>query len=385
MPLLTVEGKASQGLAFGEQEETNLVVPFEAIISMYAISNVLMIGPTFDMLIVDSGGALLNPMPQDGTVITVTMGDSRSDPLKMRFRQVGAPQTGIPTAKGLAVRVQCTLDKPKLFHGICQKSIRGTSTTAIKQIAKDCDLTIKDRVDSSVSDDMKWLPMGRQYGHFLGDIASHGWFGEDSAASVVGVTLTGEVVYRDLAKLAKAPPKASFYYGVSIPKNEDNNYIAHSMVYEDLFSTGLALQGYSASRKRFNIDGVLEAIDGINVTQNNERLNISSKVKELAGISRVILGGIDCGNTHDYYEKAEFQNARYRALFSRQRSLVVAQATRDLDLLDPVTIYYLDTRTREPASVSGVITAKTIAIVNGFYVERFNIQYQGEDSEVIDG
>lgn len=385
MPLVTVEGKSSQAIALGEQEETNLIVPMESIISMYAISNVLMIGPTFDMLIIDSGGTIINPMPQDGTVITVTMGDTRREPLKMRFRQVGAPQIGIPTAKGSAIRIQCTLDKPKLFHGLCQKAIRGTSSTAIKQIAADCDLTVGSRVDSSVSDDMKWLPMNRQYGFVLADIASHGWFGDDSAATVVGVTLTGEVAYRDYAKLAKAPAKASFYYGVPTPNDEDNNYVAHHMTYEDLFTTGIGLQGYSANRKRFNIDGALEVLEGIKVTQNNERLNVSSKIKDAVGISRAILGGIDCGNTHSFYEQAEFQNLRYRSLFTRQRSLVISRSSIDLDLFDPVKIYYLDTRTQEPVSVSGIITAKVIAIVNGFYVERFNIQYQGEDAEVIDG
>lgn len=385
MPLITVEGKATQAIAIGEQEENNLIVPMEAIISMYAISNGLLVGPTFDMLILDGGGAMINPMPQDGTVVTITMGDTRHEPLKMRFRQVGAPQVGVATKRGQAIRIQCILDKPKLYHSVCQQSIKGTSSVAIKEIAKQCGLTVGNRVDSSFGDDMKWLPMGRQYGFFLADIASHGWFGEESAASVVGVTLTGEIVYRDLAKLAKAPPKATFYYGVNKPKDEDFGYSAHDMTYEDLFSTGVAMQGYNSTRKRFGIDGALEVLDGINVTQNNERFNISSKIKAAVGVSRVILGGIDCGNTHENYERAEYQNLRYRSLFSRQRSIVVSEATEDLELFDPVKIVYLDIRTREPVSVAGLITAKTIAIVNGFYVERFNIGYQGEDSEVMDG
>lgn len=385
MPLVTVEGKASQAVALGEQEETNLIISMESIISMHAISNALLIGPVFDMLILDGGGTILNPMPQDGTVITVILGDSIREPTKMRFRQVGAPQTGVATAKGLAIRIQCTLDKPKLYQGICQKSVSGTSSNAIKTLAADCGLTIGDRVDNSNSDDMKWLPMGSKYGKFLADIASHGWFGDDSAASVVAVTLLGEVVYRDLGKLAKTPPKASFYYGVALPKDAENSYIAYDMAYEDLFSTGVGFHGYNASRKRFSIEGALETLDKIGVTQGNERFNISQKIKTDVGLSRIHLGGVDCGNTHKYYEHAEYQNARYRGLYTRQRSILVAQSTSDIDLFDPVEIFYLDIKTQEPVSVVGIITAKIIAIVNGFYVERFNVQYQGEDTEVVEG
>lgn len=396
MSLVKIQGKSEHGLFLGD-EERGLIIPSEAIISIYCISNTWLIGPTFDMLILDSSGTILTPTPSDGMKLRVVIGDSINNAVEYHFRCVGSP-TRESTGQGPAVRLSAILDSPKLFHGVCSKGVKGTSSFAIATLATDCGL--KWHVDSSDNDSMTWLPMGRKYGYFLADIASHGWFGEESAASVVAVTLNGEVRYRDLAKVAKSKPKFSFFFGVDKPKG-DNNYIAHDMSIEDLSTAGIGQLGYTANRTRFGIDGKLEKWDQVSVTQNNERLNIGSKLKEEIGVGRVMLGAPDCGNTHSNYDRAEYQNQRYRATFGRQLSLVVSRMTnapsevvdasdnyvnplrQGPDLLDPVQAYYLDPRTKEPKSTFGVVSARTVGIVNGFYVERFNIAYQGEDSDVI--
>jgi hypothetical protein len=392
MSLVKVEGKSEQGLFLGE-EGRQLVVANNSVVAMQAISNVWLTGPTFDMLILDSTGTAMTPTPTDGMPLTVALGDSRHPARYYNFQAVGSPIVA-PTAHGPGVRMQAILNKPKLYHGVCKKAVVGTSSFAIASLAQECGLTFQ--VDSSDNDSMKWLPMGRKYGEFMGNIASHGWFGEDSAASVVAVTLDGEVRYRSLAKLAKAKPKFSFYYGVDRPKG-NNNYVAYDMKVEDLSTAGIGQLGYSATRTRVSMAGEVERYDGVNVTQNNERVNVSSKIREEVGVSRVMLGAPDCGNTHANYDRAEYQNLRYRGTFGRQIALVVAQSTQAAaedsdydnplrqgpDLLDPVAVYYLDPRTKEPKVTFGVISARTVAIVNGFYVERFNIAYQGEDSDVI--
>lgn len=389
MALVKIEGKSEQGLFFGD-EGRQLIVPGDSVIAMHAISNVSLIGPTFDMLLLDSSGTLMTPTPSDGMKITVALGDSINPPRTYEFQCVGSPAR---EASG-GIRISAILRKPKLFHGICKQAVVGTSAFAIASLGLDCGLTHD--VDSSDNDSMKWLPMSRKYGEFMANIASHGWFGDASAASVVAVTLDGELRYRDLAKLAKAKPKFSFYFGVDRPTG-NNNYTAYDMLFTDLSTVGIGQLGYSATRTRVNIDGTIDRQDGVNITQNNERINVSSDVRDTVGVSRVMVGAPDCGNTHPNYDRAEYQNLRYRGSYGRQLSIVVARSTQAAaessdydnplrkgpDLLDPVEVYYLDPRTKERKKTFGVITAKVIAIVNGFYVERFNVDYQGEDSEVI--
>ena len=387
MSLVTVTGKAQQGLVLGD-EGIQLSVPMDAIVSMHAISNTWLIGPTFDMLILDSSGTILNPMPTDGMKLRMTMGDSINAPNTYEFMCAGQPVV-VPTARGQAVRISGILDVPKLFHSVCKGSIEGTSTEAISKLAKDCGLVEVDaegnsRIDKSAGDNMKWLPMGRKYAYLLADIASHGWFGEESAASVCAVSLTKQIIYRDLAKLAKSEPKARFYHGVPTPSG-DNNYMAHGSAREDHSTTGVGQLGYSVSRSRFNIEGVVDRLTNISVTQNNENLNIGKAIKEAVGLGRTMLAAPDCGNTHSNYEKAEYQNLRYRATYAQQIAVIVSRQTVGLDLYDPVEVYYLDVKTRETVKIHGVISAKIPAIVNGFYVERFNVAYQGEDIDIIKG
>jgi hypothetical protein len=387
-----VEGKSEHSLFIGD-EGRELNIPINSIIAMQAISNVWLTGPTFDVLLLDSTGTTMTPTPTDGMRIAIAMGDSKHPTRTFNFQHVGSPMAEA-TPRGPGIRMSAILNKPKLYHGVCTKAVVGTSSFAIASLAQECGLTFQ--VDSSDNDSMKWLPMGRKYGEFLANIASHGWFGEDSAASVVAVTLDGEVRYRSLAKLAKSKPKFSFYYGVDRPKG-NNNYTAYDMKTEDLSTVGIGQLGYSATRTRVNMSGEIQRWDGVNVTQNNERINVSSKIRDAVGVSRVMLGAPDCGNTHAHYDQAEYQNLRYRGTFGRQHAIVVAQSTQAAaedsdydnplrqgpDLLDPVAVYYLDPRTKEPKVTFGIISARTVAIVNGFYVERFNIAYQGEDSDVI--
>lgn len=390
MPLVNISGKSEQGLFLGDQQ-LQLVVPTESILSMFLISNVWLIGPTFDMLILDAGGAVLNPMPADGMKLKVFVGDSINPSVAYDFLCIGSP-VAEATPKGPAIRISAILDAPKLYHGVCRTTVNDTSSSAITKLAQECGLVLTtsdansvSRVDSSQGDSMKWLPMGRKYGYFLADIASRGWFGDSSAASVVGVTLAKQVVYRDLAKAAKQKPIYHFYHGLTPPQGDNNCFIAHSMAREDHFTVGVGQAGYAASRSRFTLDGSLEKHTDINVTQINERLNISTDIKKAVTLSRAGLAPLDCGNTHANYDKAGYQNARYRATFSRQISIVVQAATNGPDLLDAVVVHYIDAKTQTAQTTVGLISGKTISILNGFYVERFNVAYQGEDGDVISG
>lgn len=384
MSTVKVDGKGELGFYIG-QEGKNILAPLDAVLNLFAISNVQMIGPTFDMMIMDGSGAILNPMPADGMRLQLVIGDAKSEPQKLDFRCVGSP-VAVSTPQGSAVRISATLNRPKLYHSVCQKAVRGTSSSAIKQIAEECGLFVGDNVDSSVSDEMVWLPTGRKYSYFLANIASHGWFGDESAASKVAVTLDGEVRYKDLAKLARRPPVKEFYYGVEIPEGKKGlAYTVHDMMLEDLSTTGISLQGYTVKRTRFGIDGTLESFDVTKVTQNNESLDVSERMRKEVGMGSVILGAPDCGNTHKFFEQAEYQNSRYRPTFSRRVSVATLEQTEGVDLYDPVLLHYLDIKTGEPLARSGIISAKVLALVNGFYVERFNIDYQGEDAEIITG
>lgn len=390
MQLVTLNERAQQGIVLGDNDK-GLRVPMEAIVSMYAISNLLMIGPTFDMAILDSGRATLSPMPTDGMPISIAMGDGRSSPEIMDFVCVGSPGV-IATPLGPAITINAVLNKPKLFHSVCRTSVNDTSSNAIKKLAEECGLIIEEgedkplRVDASAGDKMKWLPLGNKYGQFLADIALHGWFGEESAASVVGVTLDGQVVYRDLAKQAKAEPKHSFYFGITPPDDSDFNHQVYSASDLDRTALGIGQQGYSAEHKRFLLDGELQKYDSVAITQTNEHLNIGMQVRDKVGVGRVQYSAPDCGNTHEFYAQAAYQNMRYRGTYSRVKAVAVNKKIVGLDLGDPVYVHVLDNTDPTKPSVlrtKGIVEARIKCIKNGFYVERYNIAFQGEDSEVI--
>ncbi len=171
------------------------------------------------------------------------------------------------------------------------------------------------------------------------------------------------------------------------PDGEDDfHHISYSKSERDRTSLGIGQQGYSSEHKRFLLNGDLQKYDSVAVTQNNENLNIGQLVKDAVGLGRISLVAPDCGNTHEFYAQAKYQNLRYRGVYSQVRSLAVAKQISGLDLGDPVYMYQYDLTTDTTPTViktRGIVEAKVKAIRNGFYVERYNITYQGEDAEVL--
>jgi hypothetical protein len=97
----------------------------------------------------------------------------------------------------------------------------------------------------------------------------------------------------------------------------------------------------------------------------------------------VEVGLLDCGNVHDNWHRAQYQNTRAKQTYSMAVSLLTQQMTTDLDLFDPFLYTPMLPGTDgkitpdERNKAVFIVTAKSIKVAGGNYFERFEGMTQG--------
>lgn len=258
-------------------------------------------------------------------------------------------------------------------------SYRASSADALQRIATFTGLTF-DGVQTN--DNQVWLPLAEPYSSFARRIASLGYIDAKSCMAM-GVTLGGQLRYRDINSLDLSKPMFQFVHGA-----EDGVWVTDWALRNN---SGSANQtgGYATVDHQFSVvSGERQLQNKAQVRRLSDQMNLNTDVKPSVGDGRVLLRPIDAGNNHANAQTARYQNSRVKQLLSSSVSLVTPMDP-DIDLLEPVNFRNFITNKPMGTNVldrnsSGLylVAGKTIHIgSNLHYNERYQLIREGQNAD----
>jgi hypothetical protein len=261
-------------------------------------------------------------------------------------------------------------DAPKYWAESSVAAIEGTANAVLEQIASTCGL----KYDGTTTNDHQiWVPRNKTYRAWAKDIADHAWVTETSCM-VLGVDLDGTLRFKNVSDL---PPPTQKILGYT--------YASDAMTAVDIkvnASSGLnnALTGYQSMRvaQSTMADATHETIKDLSFTPDVKSPLYSDDIKKSLAQGAVRFSPIDAGNVHQNYERAAYQNLRYRNLFSLGLEAMMID-TIDVQLLERITIGLQVEGAAQDTPNSGVYTTSGHAIyVQGAnYAEKLGLTRHG--------
>lgn len=319
----------------------------------------------------------------DGVQIEIQIGDdSETQPYVMNFRiwKFDPMSVGGVTS----YKIVGYYDSPLYMLQSATDSIRATSYSALQQIASKAGL---DFDGDQTSDLQTWMPRNQRYGVFATEIARHGYL-DGKSFMKLAVTMDGLMLYKNLSNLDTNKVSAYFIHedptprGDSIPVYQvfDRKHIAASGMKN-------ARGGYAQSVVKQSVLKEGSTTSDLNVKQLTENLMINSDLKEEIDRNRVDVRPIDCGNVHDKYEEALYQNYRNSLVYAVGVNVLLQQQA-DLDLFDLVnyTVYQVgnsDPELNEALTATYLISSKVVHIQVGNYFEVYGLYTTGMNKQVV--
>jgi hypothetical protein len=241
--------------------------------------------------------------------------------------------------------------------------VNGTSSDVLRAIADKCGFTF----DGDVTNDSQlWLPKNQSNSSFARTVASHGFL-DSKSCMVLGLDLDNTLIYKNVNKVSEGKYKLLAYQDA-----KDSITVADFKVD---FKSGFnnLLSGYHNMRyaQSTTQEQTQEVLDTLAFASNSRNPDYNRKVKERIARGQVRFGPIDVGNVHRNYEKASYQNARYKALFSTNIELLIPMST-PIKLLDTVNFSSQKENGSKDTVSSGVytISGKAIYIQGATYAEK---------------
>lgn len=318
----------------------------------------------------------------DGNEIEITFAQSHTDnQVSPRKYRIFGPGRG-NQAFNPTIEIVGILNSPDYITKSARESYRGTSEAVLKQVAGKCGLKFSgpSSVDGRTPNDSQaWLNVCSNRAKFMLDVARHGWIDAHSGMGAV-VTSYGEMRYRDLIALINTPiDRIQFVFAHnSIPSSSDKSkksYIVKEA--RDRSTAGLmsAWQNYGSTRAQNMLTGDHAISKELQVKMPGNYLPINKAVADQVDRSRIEYAPLDCGNVHQKYEIAKYQNIKLNALFSEKMSILVDTVT-EVQLYDVVVYRQEDADLRQPVKNTDVyiVVGKTLVVSGGsFYAERIEL------------
>lgn len=338
-------------------------------------SNVMFAQPMARIMLADIYGYFEKNPLADGSKVDIYVGrsDSKSDAYLYRFRVFKFRK--YKNGKINNFDIFLTFNCPRYFNENSRGSITGSSTQVLQQIST---LIGVNFVGDQTSDAQTWLSAGQKRCEFAKEVALHG-YATDQSCMVLGLTLLGQLRYKDLSAINITTTKNVFVQGSGDAKNSFRILGRKEVSKAGFFNN---LVGYKMETVEQNPTDVTNHSSVKVVMGSAPTLQINKVLNDRLEGSRVVMTPIDSGNTHPNYYKAEHQNTRIKATYAMGMQVVTDQVT-GLDLFDPVKYIVYDNATSEikvDEAVSGgyIIIAKTIfATKSGKYYEKFELARQG--------
>ena len=276
---------------------------------------------------------------------------------------------------GASLHYTCNgiFDSVKYLGALVKESFKGHTSEVMGKLASQVGLTLK--TPPTTNDSQIWLPTRQTFSQFCHHLCDHGYAGENSIMSLA-VTDKGEMLYKDLEKLAKSKGKVV----TSGPPNLIEFGIIPMSGYEvtDMAGLGNFTYNYGSKMVQEKLTGEAETFEKYAATLFSNFLNMDSGIKELVKQVKSEYLPHDMGNCHKSHHQAEYQNKRGRSLFNN-KILFTTQNSTGLSLYDVIDFQpVLPTNNKVSDILSGnyIVTAKTKYLNRNKYAERIEAQSQ---------
>ena len=341
------------------------------------------IAPSMVMILNDHSHKLTETLClTDANQIVVTTGKTPDD-LKTVSRQYRV--FGVHTITGQSgpqLKVLGIYDAPDYTTKCVSESYDGPSTNVIKQIAEKCKLDYDGPEDfngRTTSDNQIWLTLTKTRGAFVQhDIAKYGYM-DDSSAMYACLTSLGVLKYRNIMDvISKSFDEIPYVFAHNIEVGDQDSGKQLYLVAQarERSQAGLMnmMHNYGSTMIVDGTAGETQVETKVDVKSNAKYLAINNQVSQTVERTRISYGPLDCGNVHDKFYRAEYQNIKQLALFSERQSLIVTEPT-EVQLLDPVIYKQADEDPARPVKVSDVyvVIGKTVFITGFNYCERIEL------------
>lgn len=318
----------------------------------------------------------------DANEILVSVGKSPED-LKTVSRQYRVFNVKrVPGQSGSAIRVLGIYDAPKYTTEAASESYAGTSAAVLKQLASKCMLDYDGPEDfngRATNDNQVWLCTAKTRSSFVQHVVANRAYMDDNSAMYAVVTSLGVLRYRNVMDVIATPiDKIKYLFLRTTPEGDQDQskqvYITSQA--KETSQAGLlnAMHNYGSTLVTSGPQGT-QVETKVDVVTGAPFLAINDQVAQTVGRTRIDSSPLDCGNVHDKYYRAFYQNVKQLALFSERMSLLVTDPT-EVQLLDPVIYRQADADPMKPTRASDVyiVIGKTVFVAHGsHYCERIDI------------
>jgi hypothetical protein len=353
-------------------ESEQMPPSFNLVGTVSIIENISMATPVLRLTFDDPAALARSLALTEGTRAELLFGKDKETAQKYNFRLFGVKQE--PVHSGQVLIATFIVDAPKYLTGVATEAFKGTSATAMGELAQKAGLTY-DGPDST-DDYMTWLNVCETRASFAEDMAMHGYVDEHSCM-LRALTAKRQLKYKNLTEEIRKPGKFSFLLNTDPSSAKEGKHVLVQEMRDA--STGGVMNSwlnYGWNYHYHSLKGEQQTVDKAPIRPNGKYLPINSDVKkEVEDKTRVeYYGRLDCGNTHDNYVKAKYLNMRNLALFSERVHLITPDFT-GAELLDPALVEHLEQDgNRGKNSAKYLISAKTSHLAHGSrYAERFEL------------
>lgn len=261
-------------------------------------------------------------------------------------------------------------DAPLYWAGTSVKALEGTANNVLEEIATTCGLKY---AGLNTNDSQIWVPRNRTYRAWAKDIVNHTWI-SNTSCMMFGVDLDGTLRLCNVNDLPEPQVNILAY-----------TYSEQALTASDVqlnASSGLnnALSGYNSMRVSQSVtaDETQTFVDTLSFTPDVKTPHYNMQLKEMLNRGAVRFGPIDAGNVHDNYERADYQNVRYRNLFSYGVDALMVDVN-DIKLGDRVNLAMQTETTKQDVPNSGVytITGHAVYVQGANYSEKLGMTRHG--------
>ena len=260
-------------------------------------------------------------------------------------------------------------DAPKWFVKTWRPTIEDTSSNAIVKLGTDSGLIVS---ADQTNDNQIWWSSNSRTCVFAKDIASRGYL-NDKSAMQLGQTIGGEIRYRNLTTIKREGPV--FVHGDS-PKDSDFRVLDQRYINGSGF--GNQSGGYNHTTRPQSVLKQTVQRATLDIKRLTQHMMLDKGVKAQVNSGRIDIGPVDCGNVHEQWESARYQNLRTAMMYNMGVELLIQQQTPvDFDLFDSFKYQAVDPpasggvpQDNPQYSADYVVTAKAIHVEQGNYFEK---------------
>lgn len=269
-------------------------------------------------------------------------------------------------------------DSPLYWNGTACTGIQGSSNAVLQEIATRCGLKYS---GTTTNDVQLWMQQNVAYRSFVKDVTLHGYV-NDTSCMVSGVDLDGTLIYRNVNALPEPTKKIVAY------QYAKDAFTALEVQVSTDAGLNNALTGYQNMRYQQSsiADALHTQIKDLTFNPNARAPLLNNTMKQKTARGPVRFGPVDVGNAHEKRERANYQNIRYRNLFSFGLDAMLSQLT-NFELAEQVvlSVQREDTGQDTPNSGTYTITGHSLYVQGGTYNERVGMARHGSNANYVDG